>query len=100
MVDIMSMVTVILSNPALLGLLVFGNIENLVLASQGVVASVNPKKLALLSILCVVIWLLVGTLGTSYALQYSNIIEFIGGLAIFILGLQAMIEAVIPHLKK
>ena len=37
----------------LLGLLIFGNIENLVLASQGVVAGVKPKRLGLLSILFV-----------------------------------------------
>lgn len=77
----------------LLGLLIFGNIENLVLASQGVVAGVKPLRLALLSILCVILWLVVGTLGTQYALEYSDIIEFIGGFAIFILGIQAMLDA-------
>ena len=76
----------------LLGLLIFGNIENLILASQGVVAGVNPIKLLLHSLLCVIIWLIVGTLTTSIATQYANIIEIIGGLAIMILGAQSMIE--------
>lgn len=76
-----------------LGLIIFGNIENLILASQGVVAGVNPLKLAVLSIAVVIIWLIIGTIGTQVAMQYANIIEFIGGLAIFILGLQAMIES-------
>ena len=74
----------------LLGLLIFGNIENLVLASQGVVAGAKPRRLGMLSILCVLFWLLVGTFGTQVAIQYADIIEFIGGLAIFILGIQAM----------
>ncbi|MDO5848654.1 MAG: hypothetical protein Q4P18_03905 [Methanobrevibacter sp.] len=77
----------------LLGLLIFGNIENLVLASQGVVAGAKPLRLSILSILCVILWLIVGTFGTQIALQYSNIIEFIGGLAIFVLGIQAMLDA-------
>ena len=46
----------------LISLIIFGNIENLILASQGVV--------------------------------YGIYIEFIGGLAIFILGIQSMLEAV------
>lgn len=74
----------------LLGLLIFGNIENLVLASQGVVAGAKPRRLGMLSILCVILWLLVGTFGTQVAIQYSDVIEFIGGLAIFILGIQSM----------
>ncbi len=77
-----------------LGLIIFGNIENLILSSQGVVAGANPLKLALLSIAVVIIWLFIGTVGTQIAMQYAHIIEFIGGLAIFILGLQAMIESV------
>lgn len=77
----------------LLGLLIFGNIENLVLASQGVVAGVKPKRLGLLSILFVLMWLLIGIFGTQIAIQYSDIIEFIGGLAIFILGIQAMLDS-------
>ncbi len=77
----------------LLGLLIFGNIENLVLASQGVVAGVKPKRLGLLSILFVIMWLLIGTFGTQIAIQYSDIIEFIGGLAIFVLGIQAMVDS-------
>ncbi len=75
------------------GLIIFGNIENLILASQGVVAGVNPLKLAILSIIAVIFWLVLGTIGTQFAMQYANIIEFIGGLAILILGLQAMIES-------
>jgi hypothetical protein len=38
------------------GLLVFGNIENLILASQGAVAHVNPFILGVLSIIAVIIW--------------------------------------------
>jgi putative Mn2+ efflux pump MntP len=77
-----------------LGLLIFGNIENLILASQGVTKGMNPYKLGGISIICVIIWLLIGTLGTQLAMEYANVIEFIGGLAIFLLGLQSMIEAV------
>ncbi len=54
----------------------------------------NPYKLGGISIICVIIWLLIGTLGTQLAMEYANVIEFIGGLAIFLLGLQSMIEAV------
>ena len=77
----------------LLGLLIFGNIENLVLASQGVVAGAKSSRLFFLSLLCVIGWLLIGTYGTQFAIQYSDIIEFIGGLAIFILGIQAMVDS-------
>ena len=42
----------------------------------------------------VVIWLLIGTFGTKVAIKYENVIEFIGGLAIFILGIQSMLGAV------
>ena len=76
------------------GLIVFGNIENLVLSSQGVVAGVNPVKLGIVSLIVVLMWLTVGTLGTQILYQYVDFIDFIGGLAIFILGLQAMIESV------
>ena len=38
------------------GLLIFGNIENLILASQGAVAHVNPFILSVLSIIAVIIW--------------------------------------------
>lgn len=75
-------------------LLVFGNIENLILAAQGVAASVNPVGLACLSLTAVVFWLLVGTLGTKMAMKYARYINFIGGLAIFILGVQAMLESI------
>ncbi len=77
----------------LLGLLIFGNIENLVLASQGVVAGAKSLRLFFLSLFCVILWLFIGTFGTQFAIQYSNVIEFIGGLAIFILGIQAMLDS-------
>ena len=75
------------------GLLIFGNIENLILASQGAVAHVNPIILGILSIILVIIWLLLGTYGTKVAIKYADYIEIIGGLAIIILGLQSMLEA-------
>ena len=75
-------------------LLVFGNIENLILAAQGVAAHVNPMGLAILSLIAASSWILLGTFGTKAALKYARYINFIGGLAIFILGLQAMIESV------
>ena len=77
-----------------IGLIIFGNIENLILASQGVVAGVDSKVLAVLSIIIVILWLIIGTVATDVAMQYANVITFIGGLAIFILGVQAVIEAV------
>ena len=77
-----------------IGLIIFGNIENLILASQGVVQGVNPKILGGLSIIVVIIWLVVGTVATNVAIQYSNYITFIGGLAIVILGIQAIYEAI------
>ena len=77
-----------------LPLLVLGNIENLILAAQGVDAHVNPLILAMLSLTAVVIWLLIGTFATKYALKYARFINFIGGLAIFILGIQAIVEAI------
>ena len=76
------------------GLLVFGNIENLILAAQGVAAAVDPVKLAILSLTAVCAWLIIGTFGTRIAMKYANYINFIGGLAIFILGLQAMLESI------
>lgn len=75
-------------------LIIFGNIENLVLSSQGVVAGVNPVKLAVASLTCVSLWLIIGTFGTQMLIQYVDIIEFIGGFAIFVLGFQAMYESV------
>lgn len=75
-------------------LLVFGNIENLILAAQGVNAHVNPLGLAILSLIAVLFWLLVGTFGTKMAMKYARYINFIGGLAIFILGIQAMLESI------
>ena len=76
-----------------LPLLVFGNIENLILAAQGVDAHVNPLGLAILSFCAVLIWLLIGTFGTKMAMKYARVINFVGGLAIFILGVQAIIES-------
>ena len=75
------------------GLLNFGNIENLILASQGAVAHVDPFILGGLSLIAVVIWLLIGTYGTQMAIKYADYIEIFGGVAIIILGLQSMIEA-------
>ncbi len=76
-----------------IGLLIFGNIENLILAAQGVGAGVDPVGLAALSLTAVVCWLLIGTFGTKAAIKYARHITFIGGLAIFILGIQAMVES-------
>lgn len=76
------------------GLIIFGNIENLVLSSQGVVAGVNPLKLGIASILAVAAWLAIGTFGTQIALEYVDFIDFLGGLIIFVLGAQAMLESV------
>ena len=75
-------------------LLVFGNIENLILAAQGVSAHVNPVGLAVLSLIAASCWLLLGTFGTKAALKYARYINFIGGLAIFILGIEAMAESI------
>ncbi|WP_405305322.1 hypothetical protein [Methanobrevibacter sp.] len=75
-------------------LLVFGNIENLILAAQGVAAHVDPFGLACLSLIAVLFWLFVGTFGTKMALKYARYINFIGGFAIFVLGLQAMLESI------
>lgn len=75
-------------------LIIFGNIENLILASQGVVKGVNPKKLAILSIIVVIIWQVLGSVLTEVAMDYANIINIIGGVAILILGIQAIYEAV------
>ena len=75
-------------------LLIFGNIENLILAAQGVADHVNPLGLACLSLLAVICWILIGTFGTKAAMKYARYINFIGGLAIFILGIQAMLGAI------
>ena len=80
------------------GLIIFGNIENLILASQGVVNGANPKILGGLSIIAVIIWLIIGFVATDLAMQYANYITFIGGLAIFILGIQSVVEA-LKHMK-
>ena len=76
-----------------LALLIFGNIENLILAAQGVNAHVDPIILSILSLIAVVSWLLIGTFGTRIAMKYARHINFIGGLAIFIFGIQAMLES-------
>ncbi|WP_407422001.1 hypothetical protein [Methanobrevibacter sp.] len=76
------------------GLLIFGNIENLILASQGATAHVNPVILGALSVIMVIIWLLIGTYGTKMAIKYADYIEIIGGVAIIILGIEAMLDAV------
>ncbi|WP_459537287.1 hypothetical protein [Methanobrevibacter sp.] len=81
------------------GLIIFGNIENLILASQGVVNGVNPKILGLLSIIAVIIWLFIGFVATDLAMQYSRYITFIGGLAIVILGIISIRDAV-HHIRK
>lgn len=77
-----------------LGLIIFGNIENLILSSQGVVQGVDPKVLGGLSIIIVILWLIIGFVATDIAIQYSNYIIFIGGLAIFILGVMSIRDAV------
>jgi len=75
------------------GLLIFGNIENLVLASQGAAAHVNPYILLGLSLVAVLIWFLIGTYGTKVAIKYAEYIEIFGGVVIIILGFQSMVEA-------
>ena len=75
------------------GLLIFGNIENLILASQGAVAHVDPFVLGGLSLIAVILWLLLGTYGTKIAIKYADYIEIFGGVAIIILGVQSMLEA-------
>ena len=66
------------------GLLIFGNIENLILSAQGATAHVNPFILGGLSLLCVVIWLLIGTFGTKFAIKYARYINLlVGSLSLF-----------------
>ncbi|MBQ6138989.1 MAG: hypothetical protein IJI80_04865 [Methanobrevibacter sp.] len=77
-----------------MGLIIFGNIENLILSSQGVVGGVDPKTLGGLSIIVVILWLFIGTIATDIAMQYADIITFIGGFAIFVLGVKAVCDAV------
>jgi hypothetical protein len=76
------------------GLIIFGNIENLVLSSQGVVAGVNPVKLAVASLICVAAWLAIGTFATRLLINYVDFIDFLGGVAIIALGAQAMIASI------
>ena len=74
-----------------IGLLILGNIENLIIASLGVTKGLNPIVLSLLSLFFVVAWYAIGTL---FAIKYANYITFVGGLAIFLLGIQSMVESV------
>ena len=74
-------------------LIIFGNIENLILASQGAVAHVNPIILSILSVIAVILWLLLGTYGTKIAIKYADYIEIFGGVAIIVLGVESMLEA-------
>ena len=60
-----------------IGLLIFGNIENLILAAQGVGAGVDPVGLAALSLTAVVCWLLIGTFGTKAAIKYARNYNFL-----------------------
>lgn len=76
-----------------IGLLLLGNIENLILASQGVVLGLNPVVVGILSLIFVIIWLAIGNFGTKAAIKHANIITFVGGLAIFVLGIQSMLSA-------
>ena len=82
-----------------IGLIVFGNIENLILASQGVVGGVDPKVLGGLSIIVVIMWLAIGFMAADIAMEYSSYIVFIGGLAIVILGIKSIRDAV-AHLRE
>ena len=79
---------------AFCGIDYFWQLENLVLSSQGVVAGVNPLKLGIASFICVAMWLAIGTFGTQILIDYVSFIEFLGGLAIFILGAQAMFRSI------
>ena len=73
------------------GLLIFGNIENLILSSQGAVAGVNPITLLVLSLIAVVLWLLIGTYGTKMAIKYADYIEIVGGVAIILLDRKSVV---------
>lgn len=75
-----------------IGLLIFGNIENLILASQGEVKKRNVLSLSIVSIIIVIAWFILGTILTEEAIKYSKYINFIGGLAIFLLGIQSVVE--------
>ena len=58
-----------------LPLIVFGNIENLILAAQGVAAAVNPVTLAMLSFAAVICWLLIGTSLILLLMHFSQELE-------------------------
>lgn len=74
-------------------LIIFGNIENLILASQGAASHVNQVILLILTLICVIIWLLLGKYATKFAIKYADEIEIIGGVAIILLGIEAIMEA-------
>lgn len=74
-------------------LIIFGNIENLILASQAATSHVNQIIVLLLTLICVIAWLLLGKYATKFAIKYSEEIEIIGGVAIILLGIEAMLEA-------
>lgn len=74
-------------------LLIFGNIENLILASQGAISHINQIVLLILSLIFVIAWLLLGKYATKFAIKYADEIEIIGGVAIILLGIEAMLEA-------
>ncbi len=74
-------------------LIVFGNIENLVLASEGATAGVNPTILCALSLIAVLCWILIGNYGTKVAIKYADYIEIFGGVAIILLGFKSMLDA-------
>ncbi len=63
----------------LISLIIFGNIENLILASQGVVKGANPLKLGILSVIIVICWLLIGTFGTQLLESYGMYIAALKG---------------------
>ena len=54
----------------------------------------NPRILGGLSILVVILWFIIGNVFTDAAIQYAGVIGFIGGLAIFILGVQSVHGAI------
>ena len=55
-----------------IGLIIFGNIENLILASQGASAHVEPFILSIFSFIAVICWFLLGTYGTKMAIIVIN----------------------------
>ncbi len=78
-------------------LIIFGNIENLILASHGVVKGANPFRLGLMSVIIVIIWFAIGTIATNALYEYADLIDLIGAIAIIILGIQSMYDALQYH---